>query len=230
MKYIILSINDDRAGKKRKIREALGPENEIPFKAVDGKDPAQVEAAMSQFKDVFYDGQKPMFYDWEYKPKQGEVGVWLSNLLAWRLISEQDEPVIVIEDDAIPRVQCAERAEAILDLMPEGWDFTPLFIPTDCIFIPHALSWLNMEQSDVIARVYQTYCHVAILYSPKGAGRLLKLAASAGLRNPVDIFTMEFAQLMLLNGFAVQKHDLLPFTYDWSSETTIHHTEHMQWK
>lgn len=230
MKYIILSINDDRIGYKENIRAALGPENEIPFEAVNGSDPDQVERTMAEFENIFFDGQKPLFYDWEYKPKKGEVGVWLSNLKAWKLISQMNEPVLVLEDDAIPRANCLELIDFMIEQMPKNWHFAPVFTPHDCIFIPHALSWLDMEHSEVIARVYQTYCHVAVMYTPDGARRLLDYAAGAGLRTPVDIFTMQAGQMMLLNGYAFQHHDHLPFTYDWSAETTIHKTEHIQWK
>lgn len=230
MKYVILSINDDRIGYKENLREALGRENEIPFETVNGSDPAQVDAAMAEFSEIFFDGQRPLFYDWAYHPKKGEVGVWLSNLRAWKLTREINEPLIVLEDDAIPRIGCQEKIQFMLDNLPDDWHLAPLFTPSDCIFIPHALSWLGMEQTDTLARVYQTYCHVAMMYSPDGAARLLDYAAGAGLMAPVDIFTMQAAQMMLLNGYAFQNHDNLPFTYDWSAETTIHQTEHIQWK
>ena len=230
MKYIILSISDSRSGYVAKIREALGPENEIPFEAVDGRDPERVAAVMAEFPEIFYDGQKPIFHDWEYKPKVGEVGVWLSNLLAWKAISQMNEPCMVIEDDAIPRLLVLEKLQLLMDNVREDFGFVPLYTPDDCIFLLAGESFIGMEPNPVVARVYQTYCHVAMLYSPDGASRLLRLAAGTGILAPVDIFTMQAGKMGLINGYAFQNHDDLPFTYNWAVPTTIHDTEPLQWK
>jgi GR25 family glycosyltransferase involved in LPS biosynthesis len=185
---------------------------------------------MAEFPEIFYDGQRPLFYNWDYHPKTGEIGVWLSNLLAWKLISTMQEPVMVLEDDAIPRYDVNEKINLLLQYLPDDFHFAPLYTPSGCIFVNTGNSFIGIEENRVLCRVYQTYCHVAMVYSQQGADRLLWLAEQSGIVAPVDIFTMAAANQGIVNGFQFQNHDDLPFTYDWSSETTIHNTEHLQWQ
>jgi GR25 family glycosyltransferase involved in LPS biosynthesis len=230
VRYIILSLNDDRIGYKQRIRESLSDHAEVPMQAVDGRNRAEVKEAMDEFRDVWY-GQDGFRLDrMEYSPREGEVGVWLSNLRAWKLIEESGEPCMVIEDDAIPKYHIKENLAKMEEYLPADFSFVPLYTPTGDVWLHSGTSFMGMEENPVLARSFQTYCHVAMYYSPDGARRLLDLAAKLGPAQPVDIFTMHMALSGLVNGYAFQRQEDLPFTYDWSAPTTIHDTERTEWQ
>jgi len=224
VKYIIISINDDRAWQKDLIRNTLGPDNEIVIDCVNGSDEAQVLEARAEFPEVFENGH-PLFYNWAYMMKKGELGVWLSNLRAYRAISEQSEPVIVFEDDAIIRPQFDENMELIMKYLPEEWDLVSLYTPHDCQFPNSPMAYAGIEQNNVVVRNYQSYCFVTIMYTPEGARKILGYTEKYGISGPIDIFVMDLANNVWIDAFATSHQNYLPVNYDWDSPTTIHNTE-----
>lgn len=230
MKYNIISINDNRAEYKKNIRANMTCP-QIKVASINGS-----AGNLDQLMKAY--GLK--WTDWN--PSFGEAGVWLSNFLNWYRVSSLNEPLIVFEDDAIIDEHFSVHIDTIVRQLPDDWDFVALWVPDNqridyrynLSYNEHGVpqiygtrpngfpSYFDFGASD-IAKVYQGYGMVAMMYSPVGGRKLVKLAKKYGLRNPVDCFIFEEAHKGALNGYA-PKPDKVFVNYDWA-ETQIHSTE-----
>jgi GR25 family glycosyltransferase involved in LPS biosynthesis len=235
VKYSIITINDKRKYYKDQIRQHVGLEEER-IVSVDGSYMNRDGLIESHLDDL------GLWISSQWPLSLGEIGVWMSNLLHWERVAVMDEPLVVFEDDAVIDAHFSEHMNTIVSQLPDDWDFVALWVPdnqridyrynlrynehgTPEIYgmRPEGLpSFFDFGSRD-LARVYQGYGMVAMMYSPAGGRKLAELAKKYGLRNPVDCFIFEEAHKGALNGFA-PKPDKVFVSYDWP-ETTIHNTE-----
>lgn len=233
MKYIIISIDDNRAAYKDAIRSHLSFD-ELPFSATKG-------VSVGILGELRKRNLRPSR---GWIPKVGEAGCWCSHYDAWQLASTLIEPLIVFEDDAI-LVDGFE--DKLLDLMvelPPSWDYMSLWVPDnqhqdfnynifwDANGMPKAMfgtlsnDTSIFNYSDKLATVYQGYGMVATMYSPSGAAKLLSSVHRYGLYAPVDCFVSIECHANRIDGFAPKPwHQII--NYDWSQKTTIHDTENI---
>jgi GR25 family glycosyltransferase involved in LPS biosynthesis len=178
----------------------------------------------------------------DWTPSYGEAGIWLSNYIRWYRASQMSEPLIVFEDDAIIDEHFNAHIRTIMPQLPDNWDFVALWVP-DNQRIDYRYNLRYNEHGDPeiygmrpdglpsyfdfgapdLAKAYQGYGIVAMMYSPAGGTKLMKLAKKYGMRNPVDCFIFQEAHKGALNGYA-PKPDKVVVSYDWP-ETQIHNTE-----
>lgn len=238
MKYNIISINDDRLDFKNNIRQVLGTD-ELSIPAVN----ASSIDIMQAIKDR---GLELKEHVWD-NSKTGELGVWLSNYDCWRAIAEQDEPVVVFEDDAIPDSQFNAKCEGIIEDAPDGWDFISLWVPDnqkqdyfynntydsfgDPIFhgkLDHEHSVYRVKSCRYSALVYQGYGMVSLVYSPLGAKKLVSAAHTRGIDNPIDCWIYQEAHKGNLNGYAPRPEYANIVHYDWSAQSHVQNTERLK--
>ena len=239
--YTIISIDDRRKAYKEKIRKNMRPREELLLPSVDGR----TANAPEMLKRFGIPRQ-------EWTPHQGEFGVWMSNFLRWQFVAQHDRPLIVFEDDAKILPNFNANLQIASEELPDDWDFMSLWVPEnqrqdymyDCTYNVHGYRQIvspvrkdNLSGyhfgAQHIARAYQGYGLVAMMYSPKGGARLVELARELGVYTPVDLFIYDRSHATWaakpgerweLNGYAPKPFYVF-VEYDWP-ETTIHNTEH----
>lgn len=235
MKYNIISINDDRAEYKERIRHRVRMD-EVSIPATDGRE-----------VDLFTELEKrDLRYLMEYGVlTKGELGIWLSTFDCWQWAVDNQEELVTFEDDAIPTQNFNHVLNLFHNELPADYDIMSLWVPQnqlidfqyDAVFdedgIPtnvgpnrhSALSIYNCGKIR-IARVYQGYGNVALLYSPQGAERLIDHVQTHGIKGPVDCWIFQRAHTGIVTGYAPKPHWANKAVgYDWAAETTVHNTE-----
>lgn len=232
MKYTIISIDDSRRSYKENIRKRVRLD-EISIPATNGR---EVDLSVELEKRGL---RVPIDY-----LTAGEVGVWLSVFDCWQWAVDNQEELLVFEDDAIP----AEGFQNLFNMyhseLPEDYGFLSLWIPDNQVFDylydvvydehgvpdhvgPNKIAFLSNYNFGAIrlARVYQGYGNVAMLYSPKGAQELIDAVRRTGLNDPVDCYIFCRAHTGITSGYAPKPVWARAVKYDWQAETTIHDTE-----
>lgn len=239
MKFTIITLDNSRDAYKEQLRRRnLYPEVILP--AVDARGLSR-EGIQSLLDDR---GLEIDLKCWP-NPKNGEIGVWLSNYDRWQWIAKQDEPVIVFEDDAIIDEDFMYDFNRFYQDLPEDWDFAALWVPENQTFdYRYNATYENgaprihggrpdhePSQYDFgvehAALVYQGYGMVSLMYSPKGAQSLVEIA-SRGITGPVDCWIYEHAEgrgKANLKGFAPKPQYATIVRYDWSAQSHVQHTE-----
>jgi GR25 family glycosyltransferase involved in LPS biosynthesis len=232
VKYNIISINDDRAVYKQRIRQRVNLE-EVHIPATDGR---EVDLAFELDKRDLRTNTHPF--------TRGELGVWLSTFDCWQWAYDNDEELLVFEDDAIPNMRFNEFLGLFHKELPPNYDLMSLWVPEnqlidfqyDAVYDEdgymtrqgpnrhNALSIYNCGKIR-IARVYQGYGNVAVLYDAKGAGILIDHAQTHGINQPVDCWVWARAHTGIVEGYAPKPHWAKAVGYDWSAQTTVHNTE-----
>ena len=233
MKYNIISINDERWKYKNKIRAYA----EIPEVRIQSFNAHEMDLRSGlRLRNIEINN---------WGPKIGELGVWLSNFDCWDTVGMMDEPLVVFEDDAIIDPHFFFKASGILEDLPDDWDFCALWVPEnqrqdftyevtydhqgDPIITGHrdyedSLFWHTKR----VARVYQGYGMVSLMYSPSGGKKLVDLAREYGIYTPVDCFVYQQAHMGNLNGFAPTPMYANIVSYDWSAQSHVQQTEKVE--
>ncbi len=235
MKYTIISLNDDRIFYKDMIRKRVKYE-EILLPAVNGN-------IIDVQKEL---DNRGLSGPWD-NAKRGEVGVWLSNFDRWEMAAVMDTPLIVFEDDAMPSTSFNMYMDDIMEDLPDNWDFISLWIPDnqkndylyDIEFDEYGQHvWTNrpwrsnetskyrVGDSNRVALAFQGYGMVSLMYSPKGAAKLVDQARETGLTGPVDCWIFQQAHKGLLEGYSCHPHFAHVVRYDnWGNVSHVQHTE-----
>jgi GR25 family glycosyltransferase involved in LPS biosynthesis len=239
MKYTIISLNDDRIFYKNMIRKRVQYE-EIIMPGFDARSLSR-ESILG-----FLESRGLEWRGWD-NAKRGEIGVWLSNFDRWELASTMDEPLIVFEDDAMPSPAFNIYMDEILEDLPEDYDFISLWIPdnqkndylydidfnengehiwTTRPWRTNETSKYRLNDSNRVALAFQGYGMVSLMYSPKGAAKLVDLAREVGVTGPVDCWLFQQAHKGLLEGYSCHPHFAHVVRYDnWGNASHAQHTE-----
>lgn len=238
--YNIISINEDRADNKVLLHEAVKELGAIEhhIAGVNGRSVKQLAAGWKRHPEV----KKTC------RLRLGEIGIWLSTLDNWKWLSESDfDAMILLEDDAI----ASDNFKQIWDIyqrdLPDDFDFLTLWVPENQrndYYANFAFDWggtpsivpgeRNRDGSDAfridgsrLARVYQGYGCVGMLYSRKGAAKLYACARGEGTFSTSDCAVFINAHRGLIKGFAPRPDTPMLFEYNWKSETNIHNTPYV---
>lgn len=213
--YTIVSIDESRAGTKRAIRDRMAFLPEITaIEFVDGRVAAKLDPLLRDFEEV------------AGRLRDGELGVWFSQINCWRHLAGSDlDALVVLEDDAVVDREIELALTRFLANVPAGWDFVALNVPADQkqdYFYDRRFSsdgaWHFVSQKrytlessphnlggPIMATAYQGYSCVAIVYSRAGARKLLQLVGKA-IRDPVDCFIFKEHHKGNLRGYAPKPH------------------------
>jgi GR25 family glycosyltransferase involved in LPS biosynthesis len=245
IKHAIMSIDDSRTPKKEQQRRALHYFKGVQVPCVNGADLEAVDEWLARHPWIDfpkYQGQTHGF-----TAKRGELGVWFSTINMWEylVLSTDTSHLIVTEDDAIFSDDAESQISNLFLDVPSGFDFISLFIPEnqkedyyhfvgidpadgrpDIAHRTHVPGGADMWRiDDKIARSYQNYSNVAIMYSKKGAYKFLCEVARRGIDMPVDCFVHQISNLDHFNKYAPHPEAPRFCEIDWKAPTTIHHTE-----
>ena len=208
MKYTIITIDNSREEYKRNIRQKITTVPEVFVECVDGRVPGVIEKYLAD--NPWLDIPSTCYLT------RGEIGVWLSVI---NVLKQVDETTITIEDDAVVHPEFSTK---IFDVeFPEGMDFFSLFVPRDHddwfyykkeldgqgnILNPKAVHWEAgyfgyMTDNPAVVKPYQRYGGVSMVYTPKGAKRILKLLERDGIIDQYDNYLYQMARLGELDGY-----------------------------
>lgn len=227
IEFNIISINDVRKAYKDRIRERVAfPEARIP----------SVNALTGDLRQLLQE-RNARLPDWVYK--RGEIGIWLSNIDCWKYSLENNVPLIVFEDDAIPEPDFMIKFNIYMRNLPDDWDFVALWVPSEqyrhytesVVFeengrelVLHSPVSIYDYDAKYLAKSYQGFGGVAIMYSPAGAEKLLNTVEEKGLFTTCDCAVMFESWRNRINGYAPKPKYANLVRYDYAP-TTIHNSE-----
>lgn len=234
--YTIISINDDRAENKARLRQTFRELPEAFVMSVNGKSVKQLAHARRQHPDVKKTSPRRL----------GEMGIWFSQLNAWKfLMDSKYDALLVLEDDAIPTDQCADIVTQYLEYLPEDFDMLSLWVPDNQkrdFYVNYAYGWDGVPHTmptgedtkdgapcfkidgSILANAYQGYGGVAQIYSKKGAAKFYAMAQNEGLFTTSDCFLFINIHRGIIKGYAPRPDAPVAFEYDWKAPTNIHDT------
>ena len=233
--FVILSIDDSRSVKKADLRNVCKDWDELGVWAVIGND-------KEDLADAFL--EHPGFGYREWAPKAGEAGVWMSQMNAWKMIANQDRPVVVFEDDALLCPDFITEFNRYTDELPNDWDLFSIFYPANQYGDFHwsydydenghptgPQLWFSdgapelLIESELISKAYQGYGCVALMFSPKGARALYDQAIAKGMYTPVDCFIFEQYRAGHINAYSPMPGQTRLADVDWDAPSTIRYTD-----
>jgi GR25 family glycosyltransferase involved in LPS biosynthesis len=235
--YTIISINDDRAENKARLRKTFHEYPEAFVMSVDGRKIKELAAARRAHPDIKKTSPRRL----------GELGIWFSQLNAWKMLMESDkfDHLIVLEDDAIPTENCAEVIKEYLAYLPEDYDMLSLWVPENQkadYYTNYVFDWDGNSSAlgggedtrdgapcfridnSVLANAYQGYGGVATIYSKKGAEKFYALAKGEGLFTTSDCFLFINIHRGIIKGYAPRPDAKEAFGYNWHAPTNIQDT------
>lgn len=235
MKYTIITLNDDRKEYFEKIRETIDGQ-ELFLSAVNGSEVDIHEELSNRGLRL-----EPIWPN----AKLGEIGVWLSNYDRWVFAAGIGQPLIVFEDDAILDPAFNPQLARVIKELPDNWDYCALWVPEnqrqDYLYNfvynqrdgkRHFMGYTTPENSiykvpgcSTIARAYQGYGTVAMMYSPQGGAKLAELARKTGLTGPVDCWIHEHSHLNNVYGYAPKPDQANLVHYDWKAKSHVQLTD-----
>jgi hypothetical protein len=137
--------------------------------------------------------------------------------------------------------------EEIVQDLPEDFDFISLWVPdnqkndylydidfdmngrhiwTERPWRTNETSKYRLNDSNRVALAFQGYGMVSLMYSPKGAAKLVKQAQETGLTGPVDCWIFQQAHKGLLEGYSCHPHFAHVVRYDnWEGPSHVQNTE-----
>lgn len=206
MKYTILSLgNPERQHRVDAIHQEMSGVEYVHVETVNGKNLDQLK----YYEDLY--GFKYNVSDW----RPGELGLWYSNINAWFEISKMDEPVMVFEDDAIPKIGFKKIVEAVQP--PDDFDFATYYTP-----------FRNFAQAGrfQLVETGQEHGNICIMYSPDGASKILDLLDDNGIEWPVDIWLFKQNKFeKTLKGYGPRDISQVIIDHDFNVPTNIHNDE-----
>lgn len=215
MKYNIISIDDNRKRYKDCIRQTLDFE-EINIPSVDaGRSylPAEVSRRHLRIRNA------SEFY-------VGEIGLWLSTFDCWQWSDAHKETLIVFEDDVMPTKVFNTRVRKYVREAPSDWDFIKLWVPIakQKEFSDGSLDRNHDTESSILCKNFIRTGNMAMIYSPTGAEKMIRLVLDLGIYTEVDVFVADNATEGSLNGYSPKPN--LPPVVNYSDEpTTIRNTK-----
>lgn len=206
--YTIINIDDTRNDRISDIRSKINCIPELSPHSIRFFDGAK-EEDIKYYKESFSE------YPWRWQsPKAGEAGIWISTLSVWRFLEQSTiDYLLVLESDAIVPDDFNQRFWTLFSEVPEDFDFFSLCVPLN----QHSDFRVAYEYDDFgtqsnhtfgtydsvpfydagrenICRIYQGYNCTAMLYSRKGAARLLEQTRNKGIFSTSDCQIMQLTK------------------------------------
>ena len=154
---------------------------------------------------------------------KGEVGLWLSTINSLRAIVDgKHEHVIVLEDDAVVSKSFKTVLPVVLRELPEDYDFFAWAVPENQRVDYYYDRWFDengawtmnlgppitregsphyLPDRHYVCRAYQGYRAVAIMYSKKGARKILELINELGIYEHTDLMIFTKHHTGYLDGY-----------------------------
>lgn len=206
MKYTILTLgNPERRHRVETIHRVMEGHDYVPIPAVDGRIPE----VLKWHEEL--NGYKYLMEEW----RPGELGLWYSNINAWQYCANSKENLLVFEDDAIPREDF--RVTINSTLPPRGFDFASYYTPERNFAQAAPFYFVETEQE---------HGNICMLYSAKGAAKILDMLSTEGIEYPVDIWVFKKAKFAKeLKGYSPRRISKIVVDHDFNLPTNIHNDE-----
>ena len=161
-----------------------------------------IKTRLSQYQYIELPFKKPtlkslstLTVDSNFQLKLGELGVYLSNMLVWQyMIDNQIDKLLVLEDDAI----LTDNFTNIIDQLDFNINFNyiSLFIPADQ---KSRCKKAHETPYKFLKNNYVTYGMVAMIYSLEGASKLLKQVKKEPIKQSIDLWLFKHFKGYCLN-------------------------------
>lgn len=159
-----------------------------------------------------YDGRKT-------PPLPGELGIWVSTINILKYIVDNNiDSMLVLEDDVILEDDFIKSLNLCLNDLPKSFDFLSLFY-----FEEH-----NQEKkendigSEYIHKPLTQYSAAqAMIYSKKGAEKILRAVKRKGIEYTTDCFIFKQAHLGLIEGYTIRPNKLKFLNHNKQVKSTI---------
>lgn len=240
-----MSIDDSRRTYKDELRSHIKeiPElvNKITF--YDCRNDDEYHTALKRF-DRFE-------WKWKKSHRRGHFGVWASTLSAWEYIASCPyDGVVLFEDDATVHKDFDFLMRKYMKELLRDWDFFSLHTPHNQSgdfrfqynykpdgsyagghrhFPAGAPNFLY--GSEYLCKSYQGYGACAIMYSPKGAQRLLDFFEKNGIKMSADCHIFQASKATYphpINGYSIIPGRTRPANVHLEAPTQIHDTEEIE--
>jgi len=133
---------------------------------------------------------------WRY----GEIGLWLSNFLAWKKFLDSDADCgIFMEDDIVFKENFIDLLKQYLLEIPNNWDAFFFAVP-EGQFHKYNVHGIDIGLKN-ICRVYQDHWMLCYVLSKNGASKAIN-SAKSGVSLPVDWHF--FRQKHLFNSYSIK--------------------------
>lgn len=208
MKYAIISINNRAKDNIENTRKILSNYEELNIRCVNGhKEPINdIMIDLSIHKN-----------NWQWtKPRNGEIGLWLTNIFVFKKMVEEDiDMLILLEDDAMISEDFVEMFEKIIEEVPKDFDFVSLQYPKSSIDDYKDDAEISLEY--VCLAKYNHFGTISILWSKSGAEKILSLVKDSGLMYPIDLYIHEYLNKQnLIKGYSIKPFVKQVVSHDWN--------------
>jgi hypothetical protein len=118
---------------------------------------------------------------WRYE----ELGIWASNVLAWKAFLASDaDYVVLMEDDIVFNEKDLAWIDEALAILPEDWDqYHPFAFAGEW---PEYKPEVHDVNEGPIVRAYQRWSNVCYILNKKGATKLLENLKTNLIKLPLD--------------------------------------------
>jgi len=212
VEYTIIKINDraiENINKTKALLKDFNYIDDIPFFDSNKSNAWDAISAMGIRNDVWspYDGRT-------FPALPGELGIWLSNINIFNyMISNNLPELLVLEDDAILYENFVENFNIVKKELPDNFDVFALGYPKE----HNALDERTELGLNYIHSAINQYSNATgMLYSLKGAKKILKCLKRRGIEYTCDCFIFKLIQENNINGYSVIpekinliKHDVM---------------------
>jgi hypothetical protein len=196
MKYAIISINDRAKDNIENTRKTLSNYEELSIRCINGhKEPIDdIMLDLSIHKD-----------NWQWvKPRNGEIGLWLTNILTLKkMIEDNIDMCLLIEDDAILTDNFKVNFENIIKELPNDFDFLSLAFPKHSHYLYKDDAEVGLD--NLCLAKYNHFGTQCILWSKSGAEKMLESIKVTGLTYPIDLYMYGYlCTEKIVNGYSIK--------------------------
>jgi GR25 family glycosyltransferase involved in LPS biosynthesis len=210
MNYTIIHINDRAEKNINEIKNKLNEFNyinDISFFDASKGNPTDVINHLKIPLDKWdpYDGRT-------LGPMPGEYGIWLSTLNCFEyMIKNKLENLLIFEDDIILKNNFIDIFKKSMKDLPKTYDFLSFYY-----FNEHnALDSRTLINSDYIHKSLNQYSGAqAIIYSLKGAEKILRAVKRKGIEYTCDCFIFKQSHIGVLEGYSIRPDIDKPIIHD----------------
>lgn len=207
IKYAIISINDRAKDNIENTRRVLSSYEEVSIRSING----HTEPIKNIMKDLSIHKD-----NWQWvPPRNGEIGLWLTNIFVFKKMIEEDiDMLILLEDDAMISEDFVYMFKKIIDEVPKNFDFVSLQYPKSSRF--HYKDDAEIGLEHVCLAKYNHFGTMSVLWSKSGAEKMLSSVKNTGFIHPIDLYMHEYlTKEGLINGYSIKPFVNQVVFHDW---------------
>jgi hypothetical protein len=211
--YTIVSISDDRAENKNRIKQILGEKSLINIKPLNASDDEELFSFLDENKNFNLNLEKY---------KLGEIGCFGSHYKIWQyLASSKIDKILVFEDDAFISDDFIFDVSEALKQLPSKYDLFSVYVDPNQYDRHEEAHIFN----DTISKAYQDWSTLCYVITKAGAKKMLKFIKDNGTSHPVDWFIFRNAAKDIFNVYTFNPATGSPMSINDGGNSNIQTTE-----